>query len=129
MAVVGGTVFEVVSPGPFPFGVTTENILAHASRPRNPALAHALHVLQVAERQGIGIDLMFREMIQIGHNPPDIDVIGTDVRCRVAGGPINAPVFGLFGRCPMSLDLTSRSLSSCTTCIITPSSKPTRLPP
>jgi predicted HTH transcriptional regulator len=60
VSITAGSIVDVVSPGGFPFGVTAANVLAHPSKPTNPALAHALQVLQVAERQGVGVDLMFR---------------------------------------------------------------------
>ncbi len=96
VSVTGGSVLEAVSPGGFPFGVTESNVLAHPSRPNNPSLAHALHVLAVAERQGVGVDLMYREMIQLGHQPPEIIELGSNVHCRVTGGAPNAHVVQVF---------------------------------
>lgn len=96
VSITAGSVVEVVSPGGFPFGVTTANVLAHPSRPTNPALAHALQVLQVAERQGVGVDLMFREMVQLGHEPPEITEIGANVNCRVAGGKADTQLVEVF---------------------------------
>ena len=96
VSVTTGSVAEVVSPGGFPDGVTAANLLSHPSRPTNPALAHALALLQVAERQGVGVDLMFREMIHLGHAPPEIDAVGTNVRCRIVGGPPDPGAVELF---------------------------------
>ena len=100
ISVTAGAVVEVTSPGGFPAGVTTTNLLSHPSRPTNPALAHALTVLQIAERQGVGVDLMFREMIRLGHQPPEIDAIGTNVRCRLVGGPAHPGTVRLFDTLP-----------------------------
>ena len=103
ISITAGAVIDVVSPGGFPFGVTTANVLAHPSRPTNPALAHALQILQVAERQGIGVDLMFREMVQLGHEPPEITEIGANVNCRVVGGRANAKLIEVFDEQPPTL--------------------------
>jgi ATP-dependent DNA helicase RecG len=103
VSITSGSVVDVVSPGGFPFGVTAANVLAHPSRPTNPALAHALQILQVAERQGVGVDLMFREMVQLGHQPPEITEIGANVSCRVAGGKANARLVEIFDELPPEL--------------------------
>jgi len=96
LSVTAGKVIEAISPGGFPDGVNAANLLSHPSRPTNPTLAHALNLLQISERQGVGVDLMFREMIQLGHGLPEIDAVGANVRCRIVGGSPNAGVMQLF---------------------------------
>jgi ATP-dependent DNA helicase RecG len=96
ISVTSSTVVEVVSPGGFPDGVNTTNVLSHPSRPTNPTLAHTLNVLQISERQGVGVDLMFREMAQQGHQLPEIDAVGTNVRCRIVGGEPDQLLMKLF---------------------------------
>jgi ATP-dependent DNA helicase RecG len=44
--------FVTISPGPLVGSVTSENILTHASTPRNPALARAARMLRLAEETG-----------------------------------------------------------------------------
>lgn len=103
VAVIGNQVVEVTSPGGFPSGVSADNILSHPSKPTNPVLAHALSVLQIAERQGVGVDLMYREMIRLGHQPPEIDAVGGSVRCRIVGGPADPRSIHFFEKLPSAL--------------------------
>lgn len=78
----------VVSPGGFLPGVTAENVLTAQSRTRNRTLATALRGLRLAEQEGNGVDRMYRELIRLGHAPPEIDEVegGNAVRCAVVGG-------------------------------------------
>ncbi|MEQ8716724.1 MAG: ATP-binding protein [Acidimicrobiales bacterium] len=80
------TSFVVISPGPLVGSVTPENILTHASTPRNPALAKASRLLRLAEETGRGVDRMVREMIRIGHDPPVIEEGIDFVRVALSGG-------------------------------------------
>lgn len=90
-----GDVLAVTSPGGFVPGVTSGNLLTGA-RARNPALADILRALRVAEREGIGVDRMYREMIRLGHSPPDIvEQSGPAVRCALIGGPPDERVLTL----------------------------------
>ncbi len=61
---------EIESPGGFPEGVTTENIL-YRQHPRNRRLAEALARCGFVERAGQGADLMFRECVREGKALPD----------------------------------------------------------
>lgn len=84
--------FVVMSPGPLVGSVTEQNILTHASTPRNPALARAARTLGLAEETGRGVDRMFREMIRVGHDLPLI-VGGIDfVRVVLSGGAPRAAI-------------------------------------
>jgi ATP-dependent DNA helicase RecG len=84
--------FVVVSPGPLVGSVTEQNILTHASTPRNPTLARAARTLGLAEETGRGVDRMFREMIRLGHDLPLI-VGGIDfVRVVLSGGAPRAAI-------------------------------------
>jgi ATP-dependent DNA helicase RecG len=60
---------EVSSPGGFPVGVTTDNILGQ-QRPRNRRLAEALARLGLVERAGQGVNLMFERSVQQGKRVP-----------------------------------------------------------
>ncbi len=82
---MGGTLV-VTSPGGFIGGVTSDNIITHPSQPRNPSLAELFARLRVAEREGVGVDRMVREMIRAGHQPPTIEeVAGPHVRAALVG--------------------------------------------
>src|SRR5262245_29329626 len=87
---------SVRSPGTFPPGVSASHLLSVPSRPRNPALAHALHTLGLAEREGVGVDTMYVEMLRDGHAEPEIVETGGDVLCNLFGGTPNEDVRSFF---------------------------------
>ena len=82
---------DVVSPGGFAGGVTSESVLS-ARYARNPTLADLARAMGLVERSGVGVDRMYREMISVGHRPPLIEQEpGPRVRCRLVGGrPVQA---------------------------------------
>lgn len=81
-----GKTLRVTSPGGFFGGVNSQNIITHPSQSRNRALTELLASLRVAEREGIGVDRMVREMIRHGHRAPDISEIdGPFVRASLVG--------------------------------------------
>lgn len=84
--------FKVISPGDFPEGVDKDRLLATRSLPRNPALAEAMHVLGLAEREGAGIGVMHLAMLRDGHPHPEIVPEGGDVICRLHGGMVDREV-------------------------------------
>jgi ATP-dependent DNA helicase RecG len=90
------TTLKVRSPGGFPPGVLPDRLLTTPSKPRNPALAHSLHVLGIAEREGIGIDTMYLEMLRDGHPEPSIVEDAGDVLCVLHGGRVDLDVRALF---------------------------------
>jgi ATP-dependent DNA helicase RecG len=83
---------KVVSPGEFPSGVSEERLISSPSRPRNPALANALRALGLAEREGVGVDEMFTQMLRDGQRKPSIRAEGGDVVVRLRGGDPNFTV-------------------------------------
>ncbi|GMA41748.1 RNA-binding domain-containing protein [Mobilicoccus caccae] len=81
-----GATLRVTSPGGFFGGVRPDNIINHPPISRNTSLSAALALLRVAERQGIGVDRMFGDMIRVGHPLPDItEVDGRSVLAVLAG--------------------------------------------
>jgi ATP-dependent DNA helicase RecG len=99
LAIVTGqpaSALNVRSPGGFPFGVRQERLLATRSQPRNPVLANALHVLGLAESEGVGIATIVRVMLRDGHVEPDIREDAGDVICRITGGLLDASVREFF---------------------------------
>ncbi len=90
-----GRTLRVTSPGGFFGGVNETNIITHPSQSRNPALTQLLADLRVAEREGIGVDRMVREMIRIGHQPPAIrEISGPLVRAFLVGDALDEPWIG-----------------------------------
>lgn len=61
----------VESPGGFVHGVTPENIIEIASRPRNRRIAEAFQKLGLVERSGQGADKIFLQTIAAGKGLPD----------------------------------------------------------
>lgn len=84
---------DVVSPGGFAGGVTSESVLS-SRYSRNPALADLARAMGLVERQGVGVDRMYREMVALGHRPPVIrEEQGPRIRARLVGGdPLAAVV-------------------------------------
>ena len=88
----------VVSPGGFVGGVNGDNVLAQRYS-RSPALADATRALGLVDKQGIGVDRMYREMVTLGHRPPlIIEDPGPRVRTRLVGGRPVVPVMRLTSR-------------------------------
>jgi ATP-dependent DNA helicase RecG len=86
---------QVVSPGGFTGGVTSENVLTQRHA-RYPALADLCRALHLVEKQGLGVDRMYRDMVVLGHRPPMItEEPGPRVRTRLVGGPPVVPVVNL----------------------------------
>lgn len=85
-----GRTLRVTSPGGFFGGVNESNIITHPSQSRNPGLTQLLADLRVAEREGIGVDRMVREMIRVGHQPPVIrEITGPFVRASLVGDALD----------------------------------------
>lgn len=92
------SVLVVVSPGGFVGGVTPANALTQRFS-RSPALADAARALGLVDKQGIGVDRMYREMVTLGHRPPLItEDPGPKVRVRLSGGQPVVPVMRLTTR-------------------------------
>lgn len=61
---------EIVSPGGFPTGITSENVI-WKQNPRNRRIADVLGKCGLVERAGQGFDLIFRECIRQSKPLPD----------------------------------------------------------
>lgn len=82
-----GDTLIVTSPGGFIGGVTPDNAITHPAVPRYRRLAQALAAIGLAERQGIGIDLLVADMLAIGRPAPVLSEIdGPYVRVTLLGG-------------------------------------------
>lgn len=76
----------VSSPGGFFGGVTVDTVLTATPKTRNRLLGDALRSLRLAEREGIGVDRMFIELIRLGHAPPSFAERADGVRVALQGG-------------------------------------------
>jgi ATP-dependent DNA helicase RecG len=86
---------QVISPGGFTGGVTASNVLTQRHA-RSPALADLCRALHLVEKQGLGVDRMYRDMIVLGHRPPMIvEEPGPKVDVRLVGGQPVVPVVNL----------------------------------
>ena len=83
---IGGDTFRVRSPGEFLMGVHADRLITCPSMPRNNTLAGALRSLGLAEREGIGVDTMYSEMLRVGFPPPTIVEDTGDVLVTLRGG-------------------------------------------
>lgn len=86
---------EVVSPGGFSGGITGDRLLTQRHA-RYPALSDLFRALGLVDKQGVGIDRMYREMVVLGHRPPSIiQQNGPHVRAHLVGGDPVVPVMSL----------------------------------
>ena len=91
-----GDTLTVTSPGGFVGGVTPANIITHPAVPRYRNLSEAMAALGLAEREGIGVDRMVRDMLAIGRPAPVIaEVDGPYVRVVLLGGDPDIAVVDL----------------------------------
>ena len=78
---------RISSPGPFPDGVTTANLLTVDPTPRNPVLADALKRIGLAERTGRGVDRIYEGLLRFGRPAPDYGgSTGSSVVVKLFGG-------------------------------------------
>ena len=83
---------EITSPGGFPPGITTQNILWNQA-PRNRRIAEVFAKCGLVDRSGQGVNLMFEECIKESKRQPDFT--GTDAHqvCLTLWGEIQDPRF------------------------------------
>ncbi len=92
-----GNQLRVTSPGGLIGGVTENNIITHHSVPRYRTLMNALRLIGLVEQEGVGVDMMFAEMIRIGSQPPVITALPDPaVRIELYGQPVNENWYKLF---------------------------------
>ncbi len=82
---------DISSPGGFVGGINHRNVLS-ARYSRNPALADLARAMGLVEKQGVGVDRMYRDMVVLGHAPPAIrEEFGPRIRTTLVGGrPLEA---------------------------------------
>jgi ATP-dependent DNA helicase RecG len=76
----------ISSPGGFPPGITTSNILRHEPVARNPALANALLKLGLVESSGVGRKRIFIPLLSYGKRMPEYETDGRQVVLRIYDG-------------------------------------------
>lgn len=92
-----GNHLRVTSPGGLIGGVTENNIITHASVPRYRTLMNALRLIGLVEQEGVGVDMMFAEMVRIGSRPPAVTSLPDPaVRIDLYGQPVNENWYRLF---------------------------------
>ncbi len=92
-----GNHLRVTSPGGLIGGVTENNIITHHSVPRYRTLMNALRLIGLVEQEGVGVDMMFAEMVRIGSRPPVIaDLPDPAVRIDLYGQQVNENWYRLF---------------------------------
>ena len=77
---------SITSMGALVSGVTVDNILTAASRPRNRLLARAFRSLGLIEELGTGVGRMYRSMLRLGKPPPSYEATADSVRVSLVGG-------------------------------------------
>jgi ATP-dependent DNA helicase RecG len=77
---------SITSPGGLVAGVTPDNILTAPSTPRHRLLAEVISRTRIAERTGQGVDRAYREMLQLGKEPPLFEDSGLLTRAVLKGG-------------------------------------------
>ena len=92
-----GDHLRVTSPGGLIGGVTEHNIITHHSVPRYRTLMNALRLTGLVEQEGVGVDMMFADMIRIGSSPPVVTSLPDPaVRIDLYGQPVNEHWYRLF---------------------------------
>lgn len=82
-----GDTLRVESPGGLVGTVTPQNIIKHPSTPRHRALVEAASKIRLVEREGIGVDRMYADLIALGRQGPVIEEgVGPHVEVTLIGG-------------------------------------------
>jgi len=69
----------IESPGGLPEGVTLQNIITHASTPRNKLIAETLQRLKYVQRTGQGVDIIYRDSLSYGKPYPEYHISADEV--------------------------------------------------
>lgn len=102
---------EIHNPGPFPLGVTVQNIL-HQSVQRNPHLAKVFYDLRLMEREGSGYDQIFKTLLSSGKPLPEPkespDRVTVTIRKRI----VNPDVINFIDKAHEEFQLNTKELIS-----------------
>lgn len=109
-AVIEDQTLSITSPGGFPDGITTANILVAPPQARSPRLAEAFKRAGLVERTGRGVNRVFRSQLALGRPEPDY---GRSTRAwvevRLRAGPADRELAAFVAQAeregnPVSLD-------------------------
>lgn len=82
-----GSTLKVESPGGLIGSVTPANIITHPSTPRHRGLVEAAGRMRLVEREGVGVDRMYADLISLGRPAPIIEEKpGPTVEVTLIGG-------------------------------------------
>lgn len=82
---------EIGSPGGFIGGITPDNILTHEPKRRNRLLAEVFQKIGAVNRSGIGVDRMYRILLEYGKRPPEYVADGESVVVLLRNGTFDEP--------------------------------------
>jgi ATP-dependent DNA helicase RecG len=71
---------EISNPGGFIGGISEENILHHSPVSRNPSLVRALVQLRLVNRSNLGVQRMYKALLEHGKEPPAVQELGDVVK-------------------------------------------------
>ncbi len=92
-----GDQLRVTSPGGLIGGITEDNIITHPPVTRYRTFTDAIRKIGLVEREGVGMDMMFAEMIRIGSRPPLIESLPDPaVRIVLYGRRVNQNWYEFF---------------------------------
>jgi len=74
---------EVISPGSFPADITPNNILKHTPVWRNRLISEIFQKIGLVRRAGLGVDRMYRFLLNRGKEPPIYTEGGSDVTLTI----------------------------------------------
>ena len=98
---------EVSSPGGFPRGITSRNVLDESGR-RNPRMARLFRDLGLMESIGSGLDMIYGVLLSQGRPAPRLFADEERVRIVVERRPPDAAVVGLVESADRALKLSPR---------------------
>lgn len=74
---------EIISPGSFPADITPNNILKHNPVWRNRLIAEIFQKIGLVRRSGLGVDRMYRYLLNSGKEPPIFTEEGSNVTLTI----------------------------------------------
>ncbi len=86
---------EVSNPGSFISGIHPDNILHHASTPRNIHLMDLLDKVRLVNRTNLGVPRIFQALLQEGKEPPVYEDSGAQIKLTLFSSEIT-PAFATF---------------------------------
>ncbi len=102
---------EVHSPGKFPFGVTSQNILSQSIR-RNEHISKIFYSLNLMEREGSGFDLIYEILLGSGKQIPNVIETNDRVVVTIMKQFINKEVVRLMDKASKEFQLKQKEIIS-----------------